>query len=219
MQFTQLLQQEEKEVADSLDGSSINDEFGESIESRTHESKLYPMAEVFLQGLIWSEEKIIYETLVLGVKRRLQGQWNTPDIIGWRVIPLEITGGAEIELVSLEVKWALSKDAVAEANSHQKIAHKSYLLTTETIEQIQSKQHLIEDAACKGIGLICKQGDSYICILPARDNQVQSSKINAFLMDVLSQEQIKLIRQKFAASIRLDIAAALREVGQILIGN
>lgn len=146
---------------------------------REHEQVFYPIAEKIL-----IEDG--YMAITLGVNRRLTGEWNTPDVIGYKLIPLDVLGGVFVELVSIEVKWEISKSAIAEANSHQKLTHKSYIFVDQEIENIN--QEMIKEVALTGLGLICKKADKYLIHIYSQDNPVSALAVNDFLSRALAND-------------------------------
>jgi len=145
--------------------------------SNEHEKVLYPNAEKFLLELG-------YDPIILGVNKKLKGKWNTPDIIGYSIEGLSVIGGAYLETVSIEVKWKMSKDAIAEANSHQKLVNKSYLWVNQEIEDID-EEYLLEIAE-KGLGLICLKNSMSVMHCAAKYSSATDYQINNFLETALT---------------------------------
>lgn len=147
--------------------------------SNEHEKVLYPNAEKFLleQG---------YDALILGVNKKLKGKWNTPDIIGYSIEKLNVIGGAYLETVSIEVKWKISKEAIAEANSHQKLVNKTFLWINQEIDDID--EEYLTDIMEKGIGLICLKNKIPVLHCAAKQNYLTPYQIDFFLDTALTGE-------------------------------
>ena len=165
---------------------------------RAHEQVLYPHAEKVLTDLG-------FETTVLGVNRRLRGEWNTPDVIGIKLVRHQVLLGADMEVATVEAKWRLTKSGVAECASHKRLAHRSYLLTNERIDEID--QILIIDLLERGLGLICKHEDRFEVQIPARRTEVPPFELDGFLTVALSSEDQAALRQDLAKAIFTDAVA------------
>ncbi|WP_144306931.1 hypothetical protein [Oceanidesulfovibrio marinus] len=158
-------------------------------QEKKHESKLYPYAHEIL-----SQEG--YQAVTLGVKRRLPGRWNTPDVIGYRLNRFSVLCGAEMEVVTVEVKWQVDKEAIAEAHSHQRRAHKSYLMAHQELMDIDGPS--ICDLGEKGIGLICLINNQFFIHSHPRANSISLKDIDDFLNDALETEDRKSLQEEIA---------------------
>lgn len=158
-------------------------------QERKHESKLYIYAHEILS-------QNGYQAVTLGVKRRLSGQWNTPDVLGYRLNRFNVLCGAEIEVVTVEVKWQVTKDAIAEAHSHQRRAHKCYLMAHQELMDIDGPS--ICDLGEKGIGLICLIDNKFFIHSHPRANSISLKDIDDFLNDALETEDRKSLREEIA---------------------
>ncbi len=159
-----------------------------------HESVLYPAAVKVLTD-------IQYEAIITGGKRRFEGEWNTPDVIGYKIIPYETLIGCNIELVTVEVKWDLdreSKKSIAEANSHKKFSHKSYLMVDQIYTDLD--QSVVRELMEHGIGLICKDTDgSYKIQMPcSKNNNPETFQVDRFLSNALENDQKGSIQEEVA---------------------
>jgi hypothetical protein len=114
------------------------------------------------------------------------------------VNPFKWLGGAELEIVSLEVKWEISKQAIAETNSHQNLSNRSYLLVYQFFDEIEEGYRL--DLINKGIGLICKNRnkDGYEICLPARRNAPENSDIDNFLDIAMDKNELQELKGELA---------------------
>ncbi len=157
-----------------------------------HEEVLYPAAADFLSQLN-------YQAIILGRKRRLAGEWNTPDIAGYRVRTFHLCGVPDIQTVTIEVKWSISKQAIAEATSHQRFAHYSYLLVRQDINSISVD--LREDLITQGLGLIALINKEYAIIIPPKYTGADLESVDDFLNAVLSEEERKGIHDEMANHI------------------
>ncbi len=180
------IQNAEKIIQESKDKEKAKDE---------HEKALYDSA-----AKVLSNEG--YQAITLGVRRRFSGEWNTPDVMGHRIAKYSVIGGADIELVTIEVKWDVSKQAIAEANSHQKFSNKSFLFVSQNFQDIGEKyiRELIE----KGIGLICKHDKSYKIFIPPRENNPDLRRVDNFLKGALEPDDIRQIKIELAKQYYLD---------------
>lgn len=175
-------------------------EFSETTDEKKSEKKksekedvLYPSARKFISDLG-------FQALTLGVRRRFSGEWNTPDVIGYKVNPFKWLGGAELEIVTLEVKWEISKQAIAETNSHQNLSHRSYLLVYQFFDEIEENHRM--ELINKGIGLICrnrnKDKDGYEICLPAKRNIPENSDLDNFLDIAMDENELQELKNELA---------------------
>lgn len=165
---------------------------GEEAEEPDNEKLLYPLARKVLE-----EQR--YQTKILGGARRFPGEWLTPDILGYKLTRHEVLIGADLEVVTIEVKKRMSKLAVAEGSSHQRLAHRSYVMTNETIETIDHE--LIMDLVEKGLGLICRDGEHFRIQIPAPRNEVPPYELDAFLNRALSKEERDALRRELSKAL------------------
>jgi len=159
-----------------------------------HESVLYPAAVKVL-----TDKQ--YEAIITGGKRRFEGEWNTPDVIGYKIIPYETLIGCNIELVTVEVKWDLDRDSkksIAEANSHKKFSHKSYLMVDQSYTDLD--QSVVRELMEHGIGLICKdtEGGYKIQIPCLKNNNPEIFQVDRFLSNALENDQKGSIQEDIA---------------------
>lgn len=190
--------QEEIEHAEQKLAQQKQQEIPDTERIRTEkitEASLYPSAEKLLTDLG-------YQPSITGFNRRLPGEWNTPDVIGYKITRFESIGGAEIEVVTVEVKWRLSKSAIAETMSHQKLSHQSYLMVHQPFDE--TIQSYLPELMDKGIGLICKSEDTYRIYLPASRNHTHTKSINDFLGVILEKTELESIRKEIAEYIYTD---------------
>jgi hypothetical protein len=173
-------------------------EFSETTDEKKSEKKkserediLYPSASKFISDLG-------FQALILGTRRRFTGEWNTPDVIGYKVNPYKWLGGAELEIVSLEVKWEISKQAIAETNSHQNLSHRSYLLVYQFFDEIEESYRM--ELINKGIGLICRNRnkEGYEIYLPARRNAPENSDLDNFLDIAMDKDELQELKNELA---------------------
>ena len=189
----------EKQVQDAEAGAERSEEEQTKKETE-HEKALYPSAAKLVTDMG-------YQAITLGVDRRLAGEWNTPDILGYRVNRLAVLCGGSIDCVTVEVKWGMSKSAIAEANSHQRLAHRSYLLVHQELGQIE-ETYLVE-LLDKGIGLICLKDDRPVVHSAARRNLVEDTDVDSFLEIALDSEALKEIKDELARHFYQDVFARL----------
>jgi hypothetical protein len=159
------------------------------------ENVLYPSAAKEVSALG-------FETIIMGVTRRLSGEWNTPDVIGYRINRFKNIGGAEIEIVTVEVKWEISKLAIAESNSHQRLGHKSYLMVHQTFDEVDKS--LLTELISKGIGLICKRNEEHKVYVPAIRNNPDKIDIDDFLGQALDTPTIEALKKEIAKHFYTD---------------
>lgn len=158
---------------------------------KRHEPDLYPAAAKFVTSLG-------YAAIILGGVRVVKGKgnWNTPDIVGYNIVDYSVLGGADLEIISVEVKWDLTKYAIAEANSHQRLAHKTFIMVKQKYNDI--RKSLIEELIHKGLGLICSDIDEYRIVLPPKRNIIDKTELNEFLEIVLDEKDVKSIKEQIA---------------------
>lgn len=180
----------EKEIRDAEDEiNKVKDPKELSESEEKHEKVLYEPA-----SKVISDEG--YSAVILGVNRRLKGEWNTPDVIGYKIVPYQTIGGCFLEIITVEAKWSLNKQAIAETSSHQKFSHKSYLMVNQSYDEIESSS-LIRDLVDKGLGLICKDASNYYIHIPAANNYPHGLDVDNFISEALSEQK---------ESIKTDIA-------------
>lgn len=180
----------------------IQEETGEGKERKETEREdvLYPSASKLVSDLG-------YQAVVLGVVRRLRGEWNTPDLIGYKINKLSVLGGAEVEVISVEVKWSISKYAIAEANSHQKSVNKSYLMVYQELEKID--EIYLSEMLEKGIGLICLKSGKPVIHSAAKITNALKIDVDGFLSNALDKEAVNSIKDEIAKSIYNDTLGRL----------
>lgn len=166
-------EQSAKEINEAeLDYAKAKSEEDREEKARKHERVLYPAAEKIatIMG---------YQPKTPGVERRLRGEWNTSDVIAYRPEEYKVLVGAQVELISVEVQWVVSKLAIARANSHQRFTHRTYLMVQQRFSEID-ETYLLELAA-KGAGLICKTGDGHAVDTVAACNTPLATGLDNFL--------------------------------------
>jgi len=175
---------------------------GKSEKSKSErEDVLYPSAVKFFSDLG-------YQALILGTKKRFRGTWNTPDVLGYKVTPYKWLGGAELEILTVEVKWEISKYAIAETNSHQNRSHKSYLLIYQFFHEVE--ETYLSELISKGIGLICKKGDDdYAIFLPARRNTPDNIDLDKFLDIAMDPKELLELKEEIAKHFYMSYTAPL----------
>lgn len=111
-----------------------------------HESIYYPAAAdaLRLEG---------FEATVTGVRQRGQGEWSTPDVVGYYVRPTAALIVPIVRVGTVEVKHRLSRAAIAEAAAQRRFAHYSYVAAAEVFADISAE--LREECVRAGIGLMC----------------------------------------------------------------
>lgn len=192
-EYNQAVQDIKSEIDDEINkisGEGIDkDKIREDVRSR-HESILYPAA----SDIVVSME---YEPVTLGKVRRLSGEWNTPDVIGYKIVKYEVFGGGDLEVISLEVKWSLTKQAIAEANSHQQLVNFSYIMVDDEFDWLD--KNLIVEMQNKGIGLICKLNGEHRLVLNAKLTGTPKAAIDKFMLEAVNnQEDILEIKKELA---------------------
>jgi hypothetical protein len=176
----------EEEISKSADKESSQEK---------HERVLYDSAakEISSHG---------YQAMILGAKRRLPGEWNTPDIVAYKINHFKVLGGAELEIVTIEVKWSISKQAIAEAISHQKLSHRSFLMVHQEFSEID--KIYLSDLINAGLGLICKkEGEHKVIIIPQR-NSPEKLDVDNFLDIVLEPDEFQAIKKDLAIHYFVD---------------
>lgn len=159
------------------------------------EHVLYPSAVKEISGLG-------YQAIILGGNRRLPGEWNTPDVFGYKINRYKNIGGAEIDITTVEVKWEISKYAIAEAISHQKLGHRTYLMVHQELEEIDKSY--LSDLVSNGIGLICKKGNEHKLIILSKRNNPDKIIIDDFLGLAVDTSEIEIVKREIAKHFYTD---------------
>jgi len=130
-----------------------------------------------------------YEPIQLGEVRRLEGEWNTPDVIGYKLNKRNLFLGFDVEVITVEVKWSISKSAIAQAESHQRLGHNAYLMVYENYDSISDEFKKL--CAEKGIGVLCCDTEDASLRLESRDNNTPFQHIERFLNKAIPEEDHK----------------------------
>jgi uncharacterized protein (DUF1778 family) len=165
-----------------------------------HEAVLYPAAAKFV-----SERG--YQAVILGNRKRLPGEWNTPDILGYRINRLTVLGGSEVEVITVEVKWSISKLAIAEASSHQRLSNRSFLMVNEELDSIDDVH--LTDLHDKGIGLVCLKAGQPVIHSAAKLSNATRKDVDDFLKNALDPEAKEVIKDEIAKSLGADTLGRL----------
>ncbi|MCK6590289.1 MAG: hypothetical protein L6Q76_22210, partial [Polyangiaceae bacterium] len=112
-----------------------------------YESALYP----FVANVLTALE---YETIVTGEKQRGDGEWSTPDVVGYWVGASKANVLPILRVATVEVKQELSRLGIAQARAHRRFAHHSYIAVPQAWPELMTNPLVLE---CResGLGLIC----------------------------------------------------------------
>ena len=168
--------------------------------AREHEEVLYQPAFDFLDEVYGGEPG--FHAVILGNKQLAEGKWNTPDVIGMYVKPCGSGGLPVLRLLSVEAKWRLTRDAVAEAASHRRFANYAFLLVPTAFLDIDRR--LITECMEAGVGIICpgKSGAQkyHIQFRPSL-NRPDEEAVDEFLNSFRGDDK-KLLAERAAKEVR-----------------
>lgn len=175
-------------------------------QAREHESVLYDAAADLLERAYGGQG---VRPIVLGNRQLADGQWNTPDVVGFYVKPAGAGGLPILRVFSVEVKWRLSRDAIAEAASHKRFANYAFIFVPTSYSDLDVE--LVTECTQAGVGLMCpRQANSqtfYVQIEPPLhrpDEEWVDWFLSAFKADdglPLGQVVAKEVRRALAAVI------------------
>jgi hypothetical protein len=172
---------------------------------KRNEHVLYPLA----AGIISS---LGYEPIVTGGKKRFEGQWSTPDVIGYRVNRFDNIVQRDIEVVTVEVKWEFNRQAIAESISHQRLGHKTYLMVHQSFYDIDKS--LLNELINKGVGLICLKEGEHILYIEANRNNSEKRDIDTLLGQSLEPDTLKNLRNEMEDYISVLLANKITRRGE-----
>ena len=141
----------------------------EEVKKNNDERAFYPAAEEFLLGQIIGDS----EVRITGGEMVRRGPWSNPDVVGYKIEPCNAQETAVVRAFTIEVKLALHRQGIAEASSHRRFAHFSWLAVPISRSALEAPemQELVRECVDAGIGLACyRQADSrqFYPYLPAR---------------------------------------------------
>jgi hypothetical protein len=118
------------------------------VPTESREKAWYPFAEAVLAELN-------YETAIVGDQRSGGGEWGTPDVLGYYLV--ESTSGLIPirRIAAVEVKFALTRAALAQANAYRRFAHYVFLAVAQCIADLPLD--LRAECHAAGIGLMCRK--------------------------------------------------------------
>lgn len=187
------------------------EELGKQVEAdkkkeREHESVFYDAAADLLERAYGG---LGVRPVVLGNRQLADGQWNTPDVVGLYVKPAGPGGLPVLRLLSVEVKWRLTRDAIAEAASHKRFVNYSFLFVPSSYSEIEPE--LVTECTLAGIGLMCpRQTNSqtyYVQIEPPL-HRPDEEWVDWFLGAFRDEDGVPLARM-VATEVRKAVAAVL----------
>lgn len=187
------------------------EELGRQVEAdkkkeREHESVFYDAAADLLERAYGG---LGVRPVVLGNRQLADGQWNTPDVVGLYVKPAGPGGLPVLRVMSVEVKWRLTRDAIAEAASHKRFANYSYLFVPVSYSDVEPE--LVTECTLAGVGLMCpRQSNSrtyYVQIEPPL-HRPDEEWVDWFLETFCDEDGVPLARM-VATEVRRAVAAVL----------
>jgi predicted transcriptional regulator len=151
----------EKVVQELTHESSKVDKETQAVEQKKKnlERENYELFKDFLQNWIRdeynSQETIDFEVIISG-NQRGDSEWSTPDVTGVVVLRGSNIGIPIIRVFTIEVKFGLSLQAIAEAAAHRRFSHYSYVgVYPQHAWDENMAAELKAELASAGIGLIC----------------------------------------------------------------
>ena len=91
-------------------------------------------------------------TSITGVRHRAAGRWNTPDVVGFYVRRNRALVVPLVRVATVEVKHLLDRVAIAEAESHTRFGHYTYVAVPTPFDEIDKAD--LADCTARGLGLI-----------------------------------------------------------------
>lgn len=154
----------------------------EDVEKNNNESAFYPAAEEFLLGQIIGDS----EVRITGGEMARRGPWSNPDVVGYKIERCNAQETAVVRVFTIEVKLAMHRQGIAEAGSHRRFAHFSWLAVPISRAALEAPemQELVRECVDAGVGLACyRQTDSrqFYPYLPARFASPDLVQVDALL--------------------------------------
>ena len=149
--------------------------------------------------------------LILGEthKTKLSGKWSTPDFSMICVHKFLHAPGAQLDVVSIEIKHTSKQfdvSCVYEALAHTRVSAFSFLCFYDPLHERNVEKHdgaVLEDikseCATKGIGLVISQYPTDVTkwhyLVPARRLIPDKRRVDAFIEEAFSHEQHKELKK------------------------
>jgi hypothetical protein len=121
------------------------------IQKNLREKNLYPGVQKYFESLF--NKSHFCNVIITGGNYRLPGQWSTPDVTSLIIEKFDNIMQVRARVITCEVKLELDLVGVAEAESHSRKVHQTYIMTPQRFKDVdpECKDLLVT----KGIGLLC----------------------------------------------------------------
>lgn len=182
--FLKDLQAAEEEIEKLREGDAEREE-KEAEEEASHEKVYYDPAAAALIDLGFSAS-------VVGVRHRAAGAWNTPDVIGFYVHRSRSIVVPVVRVATVEVKHSLTRHAIAEAESHKRLGHFSYVCVPSPF--LELPKDLVTECVEKGLGIICprRKGQQFIVHIDAPLHRPDEEDVDLMLSNFTDDQGVAL---------------------------